>query len=110
MENPMKSPKQSKSAFNSPVLNAKTQNLEGDGSLDLQKDCFAQGSQRDCFIEPILQENPNRFTLFPIQKPKLYQKYKNHVAKINNNIIICCTRNPSYTIRFDICHLIKINI
>lgn len=30
--------------------------------------------------EPILQENPNRFTLFPIQKPKLYQHYKNHLA------------------------------
>lgn len=30
--------------------------------------------------EPMLQENPNRFTLFPIMKPKLYQKYKNHVS------------------------------
>ena len=32
------------------------------------------------FIEPILQENPTRFTLFPIMKPKLFQKYKNHVS------------------------------
>jgi len=32
------------------------------------------------FVEPILRENPNRFTLFPIVKPKLYQKYKNHVS------------------------------
>lgn len=32
------------------------------------------------FVEPILQENPNRFTLFPIHKPKLFQHYKNHVA------------------------------
>ena len=31
-------------------------------------------------IEPILQENPNRFTLFPIMKPKLFQKYKQHVS------------------------------
>jgi len=31
-------------------------------------------------MEPILKENPNRFTLFPIMKPKLFQKYKNHVA------------------------------
>jgi len=30
--------------------------------------------------EPMLQENLNRFTLFPIQKPKLYQKYKEHLA------------------------------
>lgn len=31
-------------------------------------------------VEPILKENPNRFTLFPIMKPKLYQKYKNHLS------------------------------
>jgi ribonucleoside-diphosphate reductase beta chain len=31
-------------------------------------------------IEPILKENPTRFTLFPIVKPKLYKKYKNHIA------------------------------
>ncbi len=30
--------------------------------------------------EPILQENPDRFSLFPIQKPSLYAKYKQHVA------------------------------
>lgn len=30
--------------------------------------------------EPILRENPNRFTLFPIQKPTLYQKYKEHLS------------------------------
>jgi ribonucleoside-diphosphate reductase beta chain len=37
-------------------------------------------SDNDAFVEPILQPNPNRFTLFPIQKPKLYQCYKNHLA------------------------------
>jgi len=31
-------------------------------------------------LEPILQENPTRFTLFPIMKPKLYQHYKNHLS------------------------------
>lgn len=31
-------------------------------------------------IEPILTPNPNRFTLFPIEKPKLFQKYKDHLA------------------------------
>lgn len=80
MENPIKSPKQSRSAFNSPVMKAKSDKLEGDYLEELQKDFFAQGSQRDCFVEPILQENPTRFTLFPIVKPKLYQKYKNHLS------------------------------
>lgn len=36
--------------------------------------------QLEPFVEPILRENPNRFTLFPIMKPKLYQQYKNHLA------------------------------
>ncbi len=31
-------------------------------------------------MEPLLTPNPTRFTLFPIQNHKLYQKYKNHVA------------------------------
>jgi ribonucleoside-diphosphate reductase beta chain len=30
--------------------------------------------------EPILVENPNRFTLFPIMKPELYRKYKDHIS------------------------------
>ena len=34
----------------------------------------------DAFIEPILKPNPHRFTLFPIEKPKLFQKYKDHLA------------------------------
>ncbi len=34
----------------------------------------------DPFVEPILKENPNRFTLFPIMKPKLFEKYENHLA------------------------------
>ena len=34
----------------------------------------------DDFVEPILKENPNRFTLFPIMKPKLFEKYKQHVS------------------------------
>ena len=32
------------------------------------------------FIEPVLRENPNRFTLFPIAKPKLFAKYKNAMS------------------------------
>jgi ribonucleoside-diphosphate reductase beta chain len=34
----------------------------------------------DTFVEPVLKENPTRFTLFPIMKPKLFQKYQNHLA------------------------------
>lgn len=30
--------------------------------------------------EPILQYNPNRFTLFPITNPILFEKYKNHLS------------------------------
>ena len=71
MENPISSPKSSRSAFNSPVMKAKPAKLPDLESLELVQDNF---------IEPILQENPTRFTLFPIMKPKLYQKYKNHVA------------------------------
>ncbi len=31
-------------------------------------------------LEPLLTPNPDRFSLFPIQKPHLYAKYKQHVA------------------------------
>jgi ribonucleoside-diphosphate reductase beta chain len=74
MEGPLSSPTKSRSVFNSPFLKPKNQKIDDIEPLD----DFAKGS--DCFVEPILQENPTRFTLFPIQKPKLYQKYKNHVA------------------------------
>jgi ribonucleoside-diphosphate reductase beta chain len=32
------------------------------------------------FVEPILRENPHRFTLFPVAKPKLFAKYKNAMS------------------------------
>jgi len=32
------------------------------------------------FVEPILRENPHRFTLFPIAKAKLFAKYKQHLS------------------------------
>lgn len=32
------------------------------------------------FVEPILRENPHRFTLFPVMKPKLFAKYKNSLS------------------------------
>ena len=40
----------------------------------------ASTANQDNFIEPILRENPNRFTLFPIMKPKLFQKYKEQLS------------------------------
>jgi len=62
--------------FPSPSLRAKQAKFE---ELD-ELTALAVSSSTDNFIEPILRENPNRFTLFPILKPKLFQKYKNHVA------------------------------
>ena len=32
------------------------------------------------FVEPVLRPNPNRFTLFPVEKPKLFAKYKQHMS------------------------------
>ena len=58
-------------AFNSPILNALVSNMD---------DMEPLKEELDDFIEPILRENPNRFTLFPIMKPKLFQKYKDHVS------------------------------
>jgi ribonucleoside-diphosphate reductase beta chain len=76
MEESMSSPTKSRSTFNSPLMKAKNSKFDDIEPLG----DFTQGSQRDCFVEPILQENPTRFTLFPIMKPKLFQKYKNHVS------------------------------
>lgn len=57
-------------AFNSPLLRALASHVDDIEPL----------KELDNFIEPILRENPNRFTLFPIMKPKLFQKYKDHVS------------------------------
>ena len=53
-------------AFNSPLLRALASHVDDIEPL----------KEVDDFVEPILRENPNRFTLFPIMKPKLFQKYK----------------------------------
>jgi ribonucleoside-diphosphate reductase beta chain len=50
-------------------------------SLPLSSHTHTESNTKmDETVEPILRENPSRFTLFPIMKPKLFQKYKNHVA------------------------------
>lgn len=61
----------SRFVFNSPATKALSDQMTDLPSLDLQEQEH---------VEPILKENPNRFTLFPIMKPKLYQKYKNHLS------------------------------
>ena len=63
-------PLASRCAFNSPLLRALASHVDDIEPL----------KEVDDFIEPILRENPNRFTLFPIMKPKLFQKYKDHVS------------------------------
>lgn len=73
MEHPVATPTKSRSAFNSPVMKAKVA-PKLDDLVSLEE------TENDTFVEPILRENPNRFTLFPIMKPKLYQKYKNHLS------------------------------
>ena len=74
MESSISSP--SRSSFNSPLFKVKSPKLEEIEPLEQPETL----KDDDSFVEPILKENPTRFTLFPIQKPKLYQKYKNHVA------------------------------
>lgn len=69
MDSPVLSPS-SRASFQSPSIKSVS---GGDSSMDPL-------SLQDDFVEPILKENPNRFTLFPIMKPKLYQKYKNHLS------------------------------
>jgi ribonucleoside-diphosphate reductase beta chain len=56
--------------YASPSLQAKRAVISAVDDLSLDDD----------FVEPILKENPNRFTLFPIMKPKLFEKYENHLA------------------------------
>ena len=77
-----------RSIFNSPLLKqhiAKEHDvpdfeLENQSKSPKVKKAGVAGDGGEAFVEPILRENPNRFTLFPIAKPKLYQRYKNQVA------------------------------
>jgi ribonucleoside-diphosphate reductase beta chain len=79
MDHPVIAPsKPSRSAFNSPLLRALNNHTEDIEPLDMSHSDVS--ASRSDALEPILRENPNRFTLFPIMKPKLFQKYKNHVS------------------------------
>jgi ribonucleoside-diphosphate reductase beta chain len=75
MEPSTNSPTSPRHPFNSPVLSPKSPRNDKFPIMD-----FTGLDSSDEIVEPILQENPNRFTLFPIMKPKLYQHYKNHVS------------------------------
>ena len=65
----------------SPVLKSSTPKLSSSLSkMDITTLQPLQPLEEVVDDEPILRENPNRFTLFPIMKPKLFQKYKDHLA------------------------------
>lgn len=49
-------------------------------SFVMQNTSKNAANANDDFVEPILKPNPHRFTLFPIEKPKLFQKYQDHLA------------------------------
>jgi ribonucleoside-diphosphate reductase beta chain len=58
----------------SPKMHAKKSQTVQVAALSLDE------KTEDTFIEPILKENPHRFTLFPVAKPKLFAKYKQHLS------------------------------
>jgi ribonucleoside-diphosphate reductase beta chain len=62
----------SRHSFNSPIITGKSDTSDTSDNFEKLDKVIP--------VEPILQENPTRFTLFPIMKPKLYQKYKNHLS------------------------------
>lgn len=80
MDAPVVSPVKSRSAFNSPVLKAKVPTPKLEEDFEALGGAGCEEAKTEEFVEPILRENPNRFTLFPIMKPALYKHYKNHVA------------------------------
>ena len=71
MDHPVIVSNKPRAVFNSPLLNAVVSNMD---------DMEPLKEELDDFVEPVLRENPNRFTLCPIMKPKLFQKYKDHVS------------------------------
>ncbi len=80
MDAPIVSPVKSRSAFNSPMLKAKVPTPKLEEDFEALGGAGGEEAKAEECVEPILRENPNRFTLFPIMKPKLYQLYKNHLS------------------------------
>lgn len=50
-------------------------NIKGKNDTDTNNTNDTKGNN-DTFVEPILQENPNRYVIFPIKYPKLWRHYK----------------------------------
>ena len=63
----------------SPKLRGRTGSVPGP-ALSLSALGPASLSPPEAFVEPILVPNPHRFTLFPVLKPKLFAKYKDHCS------------------------------
>lgn len=63
------------SPVSSPALRSRKVSMAEPPQMSLDS-----GEATPAFIEPILRENPNRFTLFPVAKPKLFSKYKNALS------------------------------
>ena len=67
--------------FNSPLWSqAETTGSATDLPALLLESAREADAGAEHWVEPILAENADRFSLFPIQKPVLYAKYKQHVA------------------------------
>lgn len=73
----VKSESRKGSPVGSPALRARKMSSNAGDMTQLALDA---GDGTPTFVEPILRENPNRFTLFPIAKPKLFAKYKNALS------------------------------
>jgi len=54
--------------------------MDSDNESIVMQKMDTTADSNDTFVEPILKPNPHRFTLFPIEKPKLFQKYQDHLA------------------------------
>jgi ribonucleoside-diphosphate reductase beta chain len=54
--------------------------MDSDNESIVMQKMDTVADSNDTFVEPILKPNPHRFTLFPIEKPKLFQKYQDHLA------------------------------
>ena len=67
----------SKTPTTSPVLKGL---VNGSGSSGIPGLALSPPEETVAFVEPILRPNPHRFTLFPVHKPKLFAKYKNHMS------------------------------
>jgi len=67
----------SKTPTTSPVLKGL---VNGNNSSGIPGLALSPPEETVAFVEPILRPNPHRFTLFPVHKPKLFAKYKNHMS------------------------------